>query len=381
MAHDLLPKAGTALRSLLTRSVHINCDGLPYRFRAVPARKLLNWALVETSILARPAYPWGWPTHLQVEPSSLCNITCKFCPVATGMDRPTGLMDPALFEKLVDEVGEYVFLILLWDWGEPFLNPAIYRMIAHAKGRGIKVVSSTNGHVFAEGDHAERLIRSGIDTIIFAVDGISPETYQRYRGSPDQRRAIAGIRRVVEARRRAGSDSPHVCLRFLPMKHNEHELPQLLDFARALDVDSLTVKRMNPFHGCESDIARASGLTFMPDSQHLRRFHLDLSGLPVRRAENPCKVMWNNPAIHWDGKVSICTFDPHDRFTLGDLRTQSFRDIWRGAPYRRLRRQFRRRFEQIPLCRDCTYAFQGGSLITDHIAEAHIFRAPGNDQG
>jgi radical SAM protein with 4Fe4S-binding SPASM domain len=375
MAHDIVRKATTALRSLLTRKVLINCDGLPYHFLGLPPRKLLNWALAETSLLARPAFPWAWPTHMQVEPSSLCNINCKFCPVATGMDRPTGQMDPALFERLIDEVGGYVFLILLWDWGEPFLNPAIYHMIAYARARGVKVISSTNGHIFAEGDHAERLIRSGIDTIIFAVDGISQDTYERYRGSRDLEQAIAGVSRVVEAKRRAGSESPHVCLRFLPMKHNEHELPRLRDFARSLRVDSLTIKRMNPFHGCEGDIERAAGLAYMPDSQHYRRFELDASGSPVRGARNPCKVMWNNPAIHWDGKVTLCSFDPHDRCTLGDLRSQSFRDIWRGAPYRRVRRQFRRRFEEIPLCRDCTYAFRGGSLIADHIAEAHFFNA------
>lgn len=34
-----------------------------------------------------------------------------------------------LFQRIIDELGDFLFLILLWDWGEPFLNPHIYDMI------------------------------------------------------------------------------------------------------------------------------------------------------------------------------------------------------------------------------------------------------------
>jgi MoaA/NifB/PqqE/SkfB family radical SAM enzyme len=53
-------------------------------------------------------------------------------------------MDPGLFRKVIDEIGDNLFILYLWNWGEPFLNPAIYEMIAYARGKGIKVVTDNN---------------------------------------------------------------------------------------------------------------------------------------------------------------------------------------------------------------------------------------------
>ncbi len=96
-------------------------------------RKVLNWLLVETSLSFKPSRPWGLPTHLLIEPTNYCNIRCTLCPVTEGLNRPRGHMNLNIFKKLIDDVGEYVFLILLWDWGEPFLNHQVYEMIHYAK--------------------------------------------------------------------------------------------------------------------------------------------------------------------------------------------------------------------------------------------------------
>jgi sulfatase maturation enzyme AslB (radical SAM superfamily) len=181
MPGGLISKSYQAIKALATRQVRIECDRIPYHFHNVRLKKLLNWMVVETSIYFKPEHPWGWPTHLQIEPTTFCNLRCTLCPVTVGMDRPGGHMDFDLYKKIIDEVGGYVFLILLWDWGEPFLNPSIYEMISYAKQKGIKLVCSTNGHLFKKREETEKLISSGLDSIFFAVDGISQETYEPYR--------------------------------------------------------------------------------------------------------------------------------------------------------------------------------------------------------
>ena len=55
-----------------------------------------------------------------------CNLSCALCPVTKGLERPQGHMDPALFRRLLDETGDFVFTLLFWDWGEPFVNPDIF---------------------------------------------------------------------------------------------------------------------------------------------------------------------------------------------------------------------------------------------------------------
>jgi len=374
MNRELAAKCYTAIKSLVTQRVSIECDRIPHEFYDVPLKKTLNWIIVEASILFKPERPWGWPTHLQVEPSSFCNVKCVLCPVTEGLGRSSGHMDFNLFRKLVDEIGQYVFIIILWDWGEPFLNPAIYDMISYAKKRDIKIISSTNGRVFAKGDHAEKLVLSGIDSIIFSVDGTSQHTYEQYRQGSDLSTVLAGIKRVVEAKRALNSRTPLIDLRFIVMKHNEHEIPQLRDFAESLRVDALTLRTLSTYDDGEYCVTKTNGSEFLPENPDYRPFRSDPQAPSrIRREANPCKVLWNNPAIHCDGIVCPCTFDPHGKFILGDLGKDAFQDIWWGAAYRRLRRQFRRDYQKLPLCSECTCAFEGGSMGEERDVEVHFF--------
>jgi MoaA/NifB/PqqE/SkfB family radical SAM enzyme len=356
----------------------IECDGIPYRFESVPLRKVVNWILTEASIGVKPAIPWGWPTHLQIEPTTRCNLRCALCPVTSGMDRDIGHMELSLFQRLLDEAGRHALLVLLWDWGEPFVHPQIYEMIAYAKSSGLKVVSSSNGHVFADETEARKLVQSGIDSIIVAVDGITQETYERYRRSGRLETALTGVRNVVTQKRALGCETPLINLRFLAMAHNEHEIPALEELARSLDVDVLSIKTLNPY-ACDMYAERRGEQgpfyeSFVPEAEHYRRFATVEAGEGVQRVKRdpPCKNLWNAPTVHWDGTVCSCSYDYNERQAFGDLREASLREIWFGERVRRLRRQFRSDWEGLRLCCNCSYAYEGGSCWDETIAEVYF---------
>lgn len=374
MTVNLFGKGLMALRALGSRRVTIDCDRIAFEFENVPRRKILNWILVEASILVKPDKPWGWPTHVQLEPTNGCNLECVLCPVTEVLERPVRHMELRTFRKLIDEVGQYLFIILLWDWGEPFLNPSVYDMISYAKAREIGVISSTNGHVLATGDHAERLVLSGIDCVIVAVDGVTQATYEQYRQGGDLETVTRGIRNILKARDALGSRTPLVDLRFIVMRHNEHEIPLLKEFSRSLGVDALTLRALCTYDDGEYCVTEADGSAFVPQNPAYQPFRLDpRTHSRIRRKVNPCKVLWNNPAIHSDGRVFPCTFDPHGRSPLGDTEESSFADIWWGPGYGALRRRFREDYRQLALCCDCTYSFEGGSMGEQRDREAYFF--------
>ena len=140
MTAHLIRNSYAALKALVTRHVEFGCDRIPYRFDNVPRKKILNWILAEASARVHVPRPWGLPTILQVEPTNRCNLRCTLCPVTEGLERPAGSMDPDLFKRLIDEVAGHVFLVLFWEWGEPFVNARIYEMISYARQKGIKLV-------------------------------------------------------------------------------------------------------------------------------------------------------------------------------------------------------------------------------------------------
>jgi len=69
--------------------------------------------------------------------------------------------------------------------------------------------------------------------------------------------------------------------------------------------------------------------------------------------------------------------DYKEQRPLGSLRDQSFSDIWYGEAYRRLRRDFRRKWKEVDLCKECASGFQGGDVGREANAEAFFFRDSG----
>jgi radical SAM protein with 4Fe4S-binding SPASM domain len=362
--------------AFLTRRVTMQVDQIPYVFTRVPYGKLINWALVESAARLQPLRAWGMPTHLQLEPAGICNLKCALCPVTEGMNRGGGIMPLGLFQQLIREIGDHLFLILLWDWGEPFMNPHLCEMIEFAKERNIKVVVSTNGHLLKNPELAERLVYSGLDTLIVAIDGISQQTYEQYRGKGRLGDALAGLKAVVQAKRKLGRRHPLINFRFIAMRHNEHEIPKLNNFARETGADALTIKTLNT---CSNDTYgdHATQLSereelFQPQDTRYRRFAVAPgSSERARWAWNSCKNLWNAPSVHWDGTVCPCTFDYDERFVLGRLMERPFAEIWNGPGYRKMRRDFKQ--QCIHFCRECSYSFAGGNCQYETVKEAFFF--------
>ncbi len=363
-----------AAMAILHRRVTIESDGIPYECENLSGRKIVNACLTEFSTYFKPSKPWGMPTHAMLEPSTLCNLRCALCPVTKGLERPTGNMSLELFNKIIEEIGEYLFTILLWDWGEPFMNPDIYAMISYAKKYDIKVISSTNGHFFGNTENADKLIRSGIDTIIFAIDGISDSTYEVYRQGGSLKSALMGIENVARRKVALKLKTPLIVFRFIVMDHNEHEIPGLKKLAKSTGADVLVLKTLNaasqdPYF--DSGTSNREDFTqYMPENMKYRRFKIDQGSLKDQRLKkNPCRNLWTCPTIHWNGTVTPCTYDPKDKYVLGDLRENTFKEIWSGPGYEKMRRKFRRDWERIGLCTECTYAYKGGDCSRETMSE------------
>lgn len=370
MSRGLRRKVLEAARALATRELSIEFERVPIGFSRVPYRKIVNWLAVEAGIALRREEPWGRPTHVQVEPSSRCNLRCTYCPVGTESGE-TGHMSAELFTRFVDEVHRHALIVALWGWGEPFVCPSVYDMIAHAHARGLRVVSSTNGHLFVRPAHAAGVVRSGLDVLIVSLSGTRQDTYERFR-SGKLETALDGVRAIVAEKRRRGVRTPHVQLSFIVTEWSEGDVPGLLDLARELGVDGVSLKKMNT----ATVRPVAGGDEPVPRDEALRRFRYGDDRERKRVTVNPCKALWHNPTLRWDGRINPCVYDFDGAHDLGDASREPFARIWRGDRYRELRARFRRDWESIPICDRCTYAYEGGSY-TDVVADAWFFDSGG----
>ena len=167
---------------ILRRRFRFDFELIPYRAENLSWRKIGNFFLAGLNqYLPRPR-PFGKPVFAQVEPANFCNLSCPLClTVSESHARPAAVLPFDVFRRFIDEVGDTLLLIVFWNWGEPFLNPDLCRMLACAKAKGILTHCSTNGNVRFDEEKAREIVRSGLDTLIFGVDGATPETYAKYR--------------------------------------------------------------------------------------------------------------------------------------------------------------------------------------------------------
>jgi hypothetical protein len=176
-----------------------------------------------------PSSPY--PRRLVLEATIKCNIRCtnETCNIANDSAfhlRREDFMAWPLYTKLMDEVGPHLKQLLFYNYGEPFAHPKALDMLAYAKkiNPGIRVTTSTNGILLAREGLAERIVGEGlVDWICFTIGGVDQETYGRYHKAGSFEKAMTGMRRLVEAKRRAGKTKPTIHWRYLVFNWNDSD--------------------------------------------------------------------------------------------------------------------------------------------------------------
>ena len=62
----------------------------------------------------------GFPYMLQIEVTNFCNLSCPLCPSGNktlGRERRHLKLDE--FKSIIDDLGDYLLILILWEWGEP----------------------------------------------------------------------------------------------------------------------------------------------------------------------------------------------------------------------------------------------------------------------
>jgi radical SAM protein with 4Fe4S-binding SPASM domain len=78
------------------------------------------------------------------------------------------------------------------------------------------------------------------------------------------------------------------------------------------------------------------------------------AGLHLPEAERYCSWPFKAIQIQWDGTVSPCCFDYDGSVRLGDVKTNTVKEVWTGERFEAFRRPWReRKSYSIPLCRNC----------------------------
>ena len=291
-------------------------------FRYGSLKKIWNAIRTEYAYRRRIDDVPSMPYILFLEPLYYCNLDCPLCdrqifPDARAND--AGRLSMDVFDRLLEEAGDYLFQCQIFGQGEPLLDwPRTREIIVKSHRRRIFTLLSTNCTLVTP-KIAQELPASGLDHLVCAIDGISQESYGRYRVGGKVGDAMDGLRRFIEQRRRQGSRM-EIEWQFLVHKYNVHEM----DAARKMAGELGVFIRFAPLRGM--DYVPALQDYWLADGD--MPFQADGRLKIGQTASNyPCYFLWRSLVLNSNAKVARCLIYQNVA-EYGSLATESVRSLY-----------------------------------------------------
>jgi len=246
------------------------------------------------------------------------------CP-RNRLSLPSEDIDFGLFQKVIDGAKDYLEFVWLHGYGEPLLNPKIFEMIAYCHSKKIPTAISTNA-TFLDGGASEKLIRAGLDYIIFSLDATTKQTYEKYRPGADYETVVKNVHNFLRIKNALRASI--ICVVQMILLGQDRE--EIREFRKVWDmegVDSIRVK-LDEFPAKMGTVRK----NYLP----------------------PCFFLWRGPLfIQYDGKAYPCCWS-RDFEPIGDLKKQTLEEIWNSEKMMRMRKlHIEGNGADIPCCNSC----------------------------
>ena len=301
------------------------------------------------SRFTKKAIHFGMPQSISIEPTTFCNLQCPECPSGQiQFSRPTGNLDVGFYKKIINQLHKKLMYFIVYFQGEPYMNKDFFEFVKYASSLKIYTATSTNAQ-FLNNENARLTVESGLDRLIISLDGTSQEMYEAYRKGGDYEEVIEGIKNIVFWKKKLKSRKPYVIIQFLVFRHNENEIDEIKRLGKNLGANEVQIKPAQ-FYDFEK------GNPLIPENEKYSRYKKVPDGTFEIKGKltNHCFRMWHSCVITWDGLVVPCCFDKDATHLMGDLKSETFEDIWKGQKYKHFRTKILKSRKQIDICRNCT---------------------------
>lgn len=321
-----------------------------------------------------PTFDW-----IQVEITSSCNAACIYCPRTVYRDVWEDRHLPLdTFRKLEPAFAKSRH-VHLQGWGEPFLHPDFFDMVAIAKAAGCWVGTTTNGMLLNR-DRITRMIESGVDIIAFSLAGTG-ETNNVIRKGTSLKKVLEAIQALDREKRERGRERPEIHVAYMLFRSGMGELEALPALLDGLGVSQVVVSTLD---FVPTDELRKESVIPATEEGYLeicsRLDHLVEAGRekglsvhyhlvsPDKRREVCTENIQRALCISSDGAVTPCMYTnlrvsgtyydlkgkrvSCERMVFGNIYEKEVKDIWKEKSYSAFRRSFCKG-ELAPTCQKC----------------------------
>lgn len=285
------------------------------------------------------------PRKLIMNVTYVCNNHCTFCAVGTRTQIDG---HPPRQREHLAKYRRHGIEMVDFDGGEPTLNPELVPLIRYARALGYTRVNvTTNGRLCAYEEYAQRLVTSGLTTLLFSVHGPDLATHARLVGVAEAfEQTLAGIRHCVRHRPAGVELGMNITL----TKQNFRKLPQVAELAWELELRWLNVQFLTPFGRATRQAA--------PDTQEAA----DVTMAVIDAWKDRMKIQVIN--------LPFCFMPGYERHVAGDLQKLGRHMVFVNNETVNLADYLAERRVREPVCASCPHAcFCGGFYQLDDAPE------------
>jgi MoaA/NifB/PqqE/SkfB family radical SAM enzyme len=349
--------------------------GLSERFEPLVAQaftvKILNLFLARHCLRTRASSVLSRPFGLVIDPSNVCELACPGCvhsdrnEALKVFDWPKGTLSEARLAELLKLYGPYAVGAYFCNYGEPLLNLRTPQLIRLAKTYLMGTALSTSLSVRKL--DAEAYVESGLDFMVMSIDGATQAVYQQFRRNGDLELVFGNVRKLVDAKRKLGKNTPVLSWNFLAFEHNVHELALAERTARKLGANQFRI--VNPFDvgwddpdirpaAVKGGVRRLDSLSFASEADNWNPFPESLDADSITRAfEEPwnarptsdsspspghtCHWLYKNMVMDATGRIMPCCGGPRPGTNLVFAKFGgNGNDVFNSETYRQARAHF-----------------------------------------
>lgn len=285
------------------------------------------------------------PNHIQIETvAGYCNVRCIMCPIEKSIRKE--IMCNDLFEDIVKRllpIKDNIELFTLLGLGETLIDQGVIEKIKIAKKYGFKDVGIFSNGMALTSELSIELLKSGLNTFIFSIDGFLKETQEAIRVGSNLDKILQNINNLIEQRELLKSDSK-IIIRFTKQKSNEDEWGNFKNFW------SLKLKKGDAIFCYD-----------VHNVGHVIENEID------RTITNPmCSEVFNRMIIFSDGNVGLCCADQFGHYNIGSILETDPIELYNHELFKHYRNEMKKgNILDLELCKDCTVAYS--TLKSNHL--------------
>ncbi len=302
------------------------------------------------------------PVKAMWEVLYICNAKCRTC------DRWQEQPDPRTLStdegrQLIEQLAQAGVMHLCFTGGEPLLRRDIFELIACARANDLSTSMFTNALLLNE-RRANELINAGLDAVYISLDGSTPELNDTLRGINGY--FTLAIQAIENLKALRSNSRPKIFIAVTVTKANMYDLENLARFVKSRTLDGLSFQPA--LHVPEIMYRVADDLAFAPGDgavlQNLVNQVVKMYGdiLPMSRdyyrqfaahIDNPPSLKEHNNIAGY-ALAMIDPFgniypDPLEIAAMGNIREQTFKEIWFGGRAREVRHRIAHREHPVEL--------------------------------